>query len=251
MAAGSQPEKSKHRQIADDLRAAIAAGEYTPGDKLPSETELMQQYGVARGTVREAFAILQAEWLTEARRGSGIYVRTLKPIKRNSAERLARKNWGAGRAIWETDSGDRSHSEIVAVEEVEAPRDIAAGFGMAQGGRVWRRRLYHEIEGRVIQQSTSYLPADLVGDSPDRLRDAGLWATFVMLKELGHAPVKVREEVRTRPPLADETESLKVTLGTPVILIAQTAFDANGRPVEITELVLDSGSYLLEYEFTV
>ncbi|WP_255471330.1 FadR/GntR family transcriptional regulator [Paracoccus sp. M683] len=59
--------------IADDLRRAIIAGEFPPGARLPSESELTQRHGVSRTVVREAFARLRADGLIETRKGSGAY----------------------------------------------------------------------------------------------------------------------------------------------------------------------------------
>lgn len=64
-----------YRQIADDLRSLIVLGELLPGDKLPSESELTQYYGVARMTVRQAVQILRYEGLVVSIQGSGVFVR--------------------------------------------------------------------------------------------------------------------------------------------------------------------------------
>jgi DNA-binding GntR family transcriptional regulator len=47
---------SLYRKVAGDIKAAIAAGEYAAGTRLPSENELAERYSVSRGTVRQAFA---------------------------------------------------------------------------------------------------------------------------------------------------------------------------------------------------
>ncbi|MCX5234010.1 GntR family transcriptional regulator [Streptomyces prunicolor] len=49
-----------YRRIADDLRAAIAAGRLAPGEKLKSENELKDEYGTTRVTVRKALSLLKA-----------------------------------------------------------------------------------------------------------------------------------------------------------------------------------------------
>lgn len=64
-----------YRQIAAVLREEILAHHLRPGDRVPSETTLQQQYGVARLTVRRAGAVLRAEGLADYRRGHGIVVR--------------------------------------------------------------------------------------------------------------------------------------------------------------------------------
>lgn len=239
------------QEIANILRAAIQAGEYKPGSKIPSEAKLAEQYGVARGTIRDALNKLHAEWRIETKRGSGTYVRTFKPMRRNPANRLARKNWDAGQAIWGSDDGDRSTREVVSSEKIDVPEHLAAGFGLPSTDKVWAYRVRHLIDGRLVQYATSYLPVSLVGEAGAELPDADVRGVFALLKSVGHAPVRVREELRSRLPIGDETSVLGVTSQTPVILVAQTAFDADGRPVGITEILLDSGSYLLEYEFIV
>lgn len=239
----------KYREIADALRADIERGKYAPGDKLPSETELLKANKCSRGTARAALAVLQAEWLTEARSGAGVYRRKFAPIKRNPAERLARGNWDVDLSTLDEDCP--SHSEFLDLKPEEVPARIADDFGMAPGAGVWRRDLRTAVEGRVLHVATSYLPVDIVGESVDQLESADPWASFALLRDCGRAPVRVREELRTRTPLPDEREDLGVTASTPIVQIVQTAFDVDDQPVEITEIMLDSSSYFFEYEFPV
>ena len=56
--------------ISTDLRRQIVLGQLKPGETLPSETELMAQYGVSRPTLREAYRILETEALISVRRGA-------------------------------------------------------------------------------------------------------------------------------------------------------------------------------------
>lgn len=65
----------KYRQIYVQLRNALANREFAPGDKLPSENELVEQFGASRPTVSRALAQLESEGLVERRVGSGTYVR--------------------------------------------------------------------------------------------------------------------------------------------------------------------------------
>jgi DNA-binding FadR family transcriptional regulator len=63
-----------YRQIADQLRTLIHAGEFAVGARLPPERDLAAQLGVSRPSVREALIALEVEGLVEVRMGSGIYV---------------------------------------------------------------------------------------------------------------------------------------------------------------------------------
>jgi DNA-binding FadR family transcriptional regulator len=75
-----------YRQIADQLRSLILAGEYPVGSRLPPERDLAQQMKVSRPSVREALIALEVEGLVEVRMGSGIYV--LAPEPAASASRV-------------------------------------------------------------------------------------------------------------------------------------------------------------------
>jgi DNA-binding GntR family transcriptional regulator len=71
---GDAPSQYEYRRIADDLRGRIERRELGPGDALPSEAALVEEYKVARGTARQALAALEATGLIEARHGKGRYV---------------------------------------------------------------------------------------------------------------------------------------------------------------------------------
>ena len=63
-----------YRQLADKIRAAIAAGEYGPDDPLPSLRTLQQETGLAMATVQHAMAVLRDEGLIVAVSGRGTFV---------------------------------------------------------------------------------------------------------------------------------------------------------------------------------
>jgi len=61
-------------QVRDAIRAQIAGGVFKPGDRLPSEARLTQDFGVSRTVVREAIAALRSDRLVEPRQGAGVFV---------------------------------------------------------------------------------------------------------------------------------------------------------------------------------
>lgn len=241
-------EPPKYREIANDLRAAIERGEYQPGQRIPGENDLMRKYEVSRNTARDALAVLRHEGVTDTRRGAGNFVREFKLIPRPANERLSRRMWGEGRSVWSADMQGRPSGEDVTIMEVEAPERIAGILGIPVGGRVWRRSRTHHSEGRPVQLSTSYLPAELVDGSPITQPNTGPGGTYARLLDLGHPPARFREEVRARMPIGDEAKQLKLATGVPVLHITRVAFEENGTPLEFNEMVLDGNSYLLQYD---
>jgi DNA-binding GntR family transcriptional regulator len=73
------PERAKSLQIANDLRQAIVSGKLSPGERVPAELQLIQQYTVSRTTVRRALADLRTEGLVEVRTPKGTYVVDREP----------------------------------------------------------------------------------------------------------------------------------------------------------------------------
>ncbi|WP_394839826.1 FadR family transcriptional regulator [Pendulispora rubella] len=69
-----------YRQIADQLTALIATGEFAHGSRLPSERDLAVQLGVSRPSVREALIALEIEGKVEVRVGAGIFVAAPRPV---------------------------------------------------------------------------------------------------------------------------------------------------------------------------
>lgn len=83
-----------YRQIAEQLRALIATGEFSPGSRLPAERDLARQLGVSRPSVREALIALEVEGVIDVRTGSGIYVRAAHAVNGARAQEHDPGEWG-------------------------------------------------------------------------------------------------------------------------------------------------------------
>ncbi|MFF8978511.1 GntR family transcriptional regulator [Streptomyces cellulosae] len=248
--AATDDRRPKYQRIADSLREAIRSGEYGPGDRLPGENELMAEYGVARMTARQALGVLRDEGIAEARKGAGVFVRSFRPIRRRGIQRLAPELWGNGRSIWSADIESRAlEVDQVAVSEETAPAYVSAALDLTADELVCVRRRRFVLDDKPVQVATSYLPLSLVAGSAITQADTGPGGTYARLAELGLEPAHFREEIRSRMPSPDEVAQLGISPGTPVILIRRTTFTEQGRPVEVNEMALDAGSYVLEYDF--
>jgi len=86
-----------YRQIAEQLRKLISAGEWAVGARLPAERDLARQLGVSRPSVREALIAMEVEGWVEVRTGSGVYVldRSKAPSHGNGrAAEISPDEWG-------------------------------------------------------------------------------------------------------------------------------------------------------------
>ncbi|MBB4932146.1 GntR family transcriptional regulator [Lipingzhangella halophila] len=239
-----------YREIAEALRHAIASGELADGDRLPGENDLMKRYGVARATARQALSVLINEGIVVPVRGSGIYVRAFRPLRRHGPRRLSRELWDNGRAIWEADATDREfETDSITVREIPAPDYVSRALELPGEARVvCRRRRYH-LDGRPMQLATSYLPAALVAGTAIAETETGPGGIYARLSELGYAPAHFTEEIRVRMPSPTETEELQLSAGTPILDVLRTALTARRLPVELNEMTLDGSAYILQYDF--
>ena len=79
-ASAVSPRLPKYRHIYQELHKLILSGAYSPGQKMPSEAELVERFGASRLTVTRAIKELQIEGLVYRRTGSGTYVRQPEPV---------------------------------------------------------------------------------------------------------------------------------------------------------------------------
>ncbi|MFF3208348.1 GntR family transcriptional regulator [Streptomyces sp. NPDC002962] len=244
------PRRTKVQQIVEELKAAIERGDYQPGDRLPGETALAAQHGVAGLTARRALKVLHTEGLVESKKGAGARVLDFRLIRRRGIPRLANDQWGSGRSIWSADDDRAPGVDQISVDENSAsPDHVSSVLQLADGDTVCVRTRRYVMEGRPVMLAVSYLPQSVVAGSPITRADTGPGGIYARLADLGHAPVRFREEIRVRLPSADEANRLSIPADRAVIKLARTAFDANGRAVEVNEMTMDSAAYVLEYDF--
>ncbi|KZN14241.1 FadR/GntR family transcriptional regulator [Marinomonas sp. TW1] len=92
MPASKTVKASLPQQTAEKIRQRIATLDMKPGDKLPTEPNLMSELSVSRTVLREAIACLKAEGLVKAKQGAGVFVsepeQKLSSLLRNSTQTL-------------------------------------------------------------------------------------------------------------------------------------------------------------------
>lgn len=253
MAAGIDPtsDRAAYRQIADDLREAILGGELAAGSKLPSERLLMATYRTARGTVRQAVAALEAEGLVEAQHGRGVFVRVRPPVRRLAHDRFARRHRAAGKAAFLAEmegEGRQPEVEVLEVSPAAPPPAVAERLALKPKARVLVRRRRYLADGQPLELATSYLPWALVKGTAICQENPGPGGIYARLEEMGHRLQRFTEDVSGRMPTPAEAAALRLGRGIPVLGLVRTAFDEDGRPVEVCDTVMAADRYVLSYE---
>ncbi|PRX99659.1 GntR family transcriptional regulator [Allonocardiopsis opalescens] len=241
-------DRAVFRQIADSLRDAIERGRLGEGDKLPSEAQLVNHFGVARMTVRNALQLLQTEGLVIAEHGKGVFVRPRPPVRRLASDRFARRHRKQGKAAFIAEAeqaGVKPEVDSLVVKQEAPPKEIAARLGSTRKVLARHRRYLHE--GRPVETATSYIPLDIAQGTQIAEPNPGPGGIYARLEELGHELDHFDEEVRSRMPLPEETRALQLNAGTPVIHLVRTAFDTDGRAVEVCDTIMAADAFILGY----
>lgn len=126
--------------VVSKLQQLISLGEYQAGQKLPSEPELMEQFGVGRSTIREAIRILANTGLLSVRQGSGTFVEMQNGIAEPLSQRLRRadaRDLDEVRQLLEMKIAEkaaqhRSKKDIEKMKALLKNRDTAAKAGNTQ-----------------------------------------------------------------------------------------------------------------------
>jgi GntR family transcriptional regulator len=242
-------DRAVFRQIADQLRAAIQNGRLSEGDRLPSEAQLIDHYGVARMTIRNALQLLEGEGLTRAEHGRGVYVRRKPPVRRIASDRFARRHRKEGKAAFLAESeraGAVPDVDLIKVSEVLVTPEISERLNHV-GPVIVRSRRY-SLDGIPVETATSYIPADIGRGTPIADPNPGPGGIYARLEELGHTLERFTEEVTARMPTEAEARLLAMTPGVPVFRLVRTAFDIEGRAVEVCDTIMSADAYVLNYE---
>jgi GntR family transcriptional regulator len=243
--------RPKYWLIAAGLREAIESGQYPPGSRLPGENDVMKDHSVARGTARQALSQLVTWGIAEPRRGSGIYVRDFRPIVREGISRLGPSTWPSGQAIWSAETQGRDLAvDQIEVSETDPPAHVRDLLGLPADAKAVLRSRRFVLDGKPVLLARSWLPAAIASGTAIAQPDTGPGGTYARLADLGHAPARFREDLRSRMPQPDETGRLEIAPGTPVVEIIRVAVNAGGAPVEVNEMTADASAYVFRYEFS-
>ena len=244
-------DRAVYKQIADHLRAAIGRERLGPGDQLPSEAQLMAHYGVARMTARNALRLLQDEGLITAEHGRGVYVRARPPVRRLASDRFAQRHRKEGKAAFLAEADQAAaHPDVdmIKVTAGKPPAEVAGQLRLPAGAKTVIRSRRYLLDGRPVETAVSYIPADLADGTPISDPNPGPGGIYARLEESGHILERFTEEVSARMPTPDEARILALPPGVPVFRLIRTAYDTDGRPVEICDTIMASDAYLLAYE---
>ncbi|MGB1109459.1 MAG: phosphonate metabolism transcriptional regulator PhnF [Gammaproteobacteria bacterium] len=210
------------QRVRDAIRDLLRDGEYSPGERLPTEHALAERFGVHRHTLRRAVSSLAEEGLIRSERGSGMYVGELVldyPVARRTrfTESVERQNRSRGRRILET------RIEV-------AGSKVGRTIGIRADAKVLFVRSVSHVDERPISLSSNWF---------NRRRCAGITRhvqhTDSITEALSLCGIEdyFRDwtQVTTNLPQREEAEMLKQPPNRPVLITESVDVDELGEPI--------------------
>ncbi len=213
---------SLYRKVAEDIKAAIAAGGYAAGTRLPSESELAERYSVSRGTIRQAFAALRADGVIASRRGARRLV-IGGPQVQSFGELLSFSRWA--RAMGEVPGG-----KVVAMQRRPAKPGEAERLAIDPGTPIYHLTRVRLLSGRPVMVERGAYP-DGVGVLVAGL-DLGKDSITERLEELGIVFADAEHVMDAVPASAQDARLLGVRPRVPMLRERRLTTDLAGVPVE-------------------
>jgi GntR family transcriptional regulator len=227
--AGATPAFSPlYQQIKVLILKSLQAGEWKPGELIPSEMDLAARFRVSLGTVRKEIDELAGENLVMRRQGKGTFVAT--HAEHQVQYRFLRLMPDSG----DLRSEGPAERQIIDCKRLRAPADIARALALRAGDAVLQLRRVLSFQGTPTILEDVWLPGGpFKGLTADRLATYGgpMYALFET--EFGVRMVRAEENIRALAADAASAELLKVPVGEPLLSVERTAYTYNDVPMEL------------------
>jgi len=217
-----------YQQIKALILQSLEAGEWKPGEAIPSEMDLAARFRVSQGTVRKAIDELAAENLVVRRQGKGTYVAT-------HAEQDLRYRF----LKLMPDSGDRSSEgpaqrKVIECKRVRAAAEVARALALRAGDPVVQVRRVLSFGNVPTILEDLWLPGNpFKGLNAEQM--AGYVGPTYALFEVEFGVRMVRAEEKIRAVVADASHAalLNVEPGGPLLSVERVAYTYNDTPMEL------------------
>jgi DNA-binding GntR family transcriptional regulator len=207
-------------QVAQHLEHMIESGELPMGTRLENETDLADQLGLSRPTMRRAIEYLVGRGLLVRKRGIGTQVVHAKVTREVGLTSLYDDLAKTGR--------DPS-TKVVSFRTEAAPDTLAAQLGIVAGTPVYVLERLRYADAEPLALMRNHIPVYLVRLTPEDLETQGL---YNVLRGCGITLRIAKQAIGARAATAAEARALGETKGAPLLTMERSAYDDQGRAVE-------------------
>jgi GntR family transcriptional regulator len=227
-------------RLENHLRESIRSGTLRPGDPIPPESQLCQQFSVSRTTVRQALSRLVFEGLITRHRGRGSFV--AEPRLEHSKMFLSFEEEMRAR-------GATTGIKLLDMRTEPAVDKIADNLRLAVGAPVVVLERLRFVDGQVVGYEIRYLPKS-IGDAltPDEIHNQPL--VPAVRRILGKPRTKLVLRVTASTTRKHEAKLLETKVGTPVLVREHIWHYEPEGPLQYGKSIFRGDRYQMSVEFT-
>lgn len=212
-------------RIAAELTDAISSGRYVPGQRLPSEHVLAEQFGVNRHTIRRSLASLCTQGLVRIARGSGTYVEEFAVDLALGKRTRHRQNL--------SHAGLRGGLQVLAAKTVHANAAQAAALQVPVRSRLLMLRVLGQTQQQPLHVSERLFPQPRFAGMEAAVRETGS-ITAGFLAHGVNDYTRRESRISADLPSADVAAELRQPINRPVLLVTSVNVDSEGLPIEFS-----------------
>jgi GntR family phosphonate transport system transcriptional regulator len=213
------------RQIEDMLRQDILAGVWKPGERLPTEAELAERFGVNRHTLRRAVAALRDAGALRVEQGRGTYVTD------DMIDYAVSRRTRFSENIMRLDR--RPSGELVRTAVIPASNEVARALEMRPGHKVVLIEAVNMVDGRPVSIVSHFFPHGRFRGIDEAYRETGSVTRALARYGVADYTRKVTR-LQARLPEATDAERLRMARTQPILHAESVNVDVSGLPVEYT-----------------
>ena len=226
------------KEVKRRMLAALAGGEWKPGEAIPAEPRLAERFGIAIGTLRKAIDGLVAENVLVRQQGRGTFVAT------HDRDRMLFLFFNVIRHDGVKEYPD---VELLSFRKARADHDVAERLQLAPRAPIFFYRNALRLRGKpVIVDDIAVSAALFAGLGPARLRERTNTIYHLYQHGFGLSVVRTAETVRALAAPGDVARWLAVPAGSPLLQVRRVAFTLNDRPVEFRRSYVNTAEH--EYQ---
>jgi GntR family transcriptional regulator len=217
-----------YQQIKDLILQSLQAGEWKPGESIPSEIDLAVRFRVSQGTVRKAIDELAAHNLLVRRQGKGTFVAT--HAEQHVQYRFLKLMPDAGDQAGEGPAQRR----VLECKRLRATAEVARALSLRPGDGVVQVRRVLALAGVPTILEELWLPGNAFrGLTAAQMADyqGPTYAMFEM--EFGIRMVRAEEKIKAVAADPQQGNFLEVAAGTPLLSVERVAYTYNDVPMEL------------------
>jgi GntR family transcriptional regulator len=224
-----------YQQIKGLIVRGLEAGEWKPGDAIPSEVELAARFKVSQGTVRKAIDELATENLLVRRQGKGTFVAT-------HAEETVQYRFLRLRPDEGTPAG--LQRRLLDCRRMRAPAEVARSLDLKPGEAAVQLRRLLLADGRPVVYDDIWLPGTpFRGLTMDKLESWRGPMYRMFETEFGVRMIRAEEKIRAVAAGPDEAQALSVADRAPLLSVERLSFTYGDRPVELRRGLYDTSRH--------